>query len=394
MTKTKKAPLTKRAKVILIALVALVLVAAIVLTTVLLLLPKNPVLKYGGLTVTSEMYAFWFSITKTDMMLKYGIKSYEDTAATWDSPSDVEGKTWGELLTEEVDRSIRLRLIAAAMYDSLGLASAYSQKEIVKDYCDDMLQLKAGGDKDAYRALCEKYGTTERAIKKCAALDVKAELMYEYLALRTGGGLTNTEMHTFYVNHYDRFKVLYLNKTVRGEMVDGKREETPLTEVERANTAKWDAELEEYLGGGAKEGEMTEEIFETYLKNSHEALHAEGGYPDGLYSSRYINLRDVNVLEDKVVEELAYLKEGELLRVETEDGVRYIYGYHLLTAPYNNAAFEEFFLNFHASAAVYTLAQRASAELARVKTYEENLATDLIYRIPHNFLFDFCAVVN
>ena len=394
MTKTQKAPLTPKAKAILIATVALLLVAAIVTTTVLLLVPKNPVLSYGGLTVTSEMYNLWFSIAKTDVMAKYGLKSYEDNATTWDSPSEVEGKTWGELVTEEVDRSIRLRLVAAAMYDALGLGTARAQKEIVNAYADSVLELKAGGDKDALGALCERYGTTVRAIKRCAALDVKAELLYEYLANRTGGGLSNTEMHTFYVNNYGRFKVVYLNKTVRGEMVDGKREEVTLTEAERANTAKWDTELAAYLEGGAKEGEMTVEIFETYLKNSHEQLHAESGYPDGLYTSRYINLRDVNVLENEVVEEIGYLKEGELVRVETAGGVRYIYGYPLLTAPYNNAAFQEFFLNFHAACAAYTLANRAAAALGEVKTHEENMGTDLIYTIPLNLLLDFCAVVN
>ncbi|MBQ2718958.1 MAG: hypothetical protein IJF73_02710 [Clostridia bacterium] len=393
MSKKKASTLTPRAKAILIAAVALLLVAAIVLTTVLLLLPRDPVLSYGGITVTAEMYAFWFSIAKTDFMAKYGIKSYEDTASRWDSPSEVEGKTWGQLLTEEVDRSLRMRLIAAAMYDALGLADT-SQRAIVNDYCEEALELKAGGDKDAYRALCEKYGTTERAIKKCAAIDVKAELLYEYLSARTGEGLTNTEKHTFYVENYVRFKVLYLNSTVRGEMVNGERVETTLTEAERANVQKWDTDLSAYLLGGSKEGEMTEEIFETYLKNSHEALHASTGYPDGLYTSRYINLRDVNVLENEVVEELGYLKEGELLRVETEDGIRYLYGYHLLTAPYNAAAFEEFFLNFHASCAAYTLARRTAAELSRVKTYEENLPTDLCYRIPANLVFDYCAVVN
>ena len=70
MTKTKKAPITPKAKAILIATVALLLVAAIVTTTVLLLVPKDPVLSYGGLTVTSEMYNLWFSIAKTDVMAK------------------------------------------------------------------------------------------------------------------------------------------------------------------------------------------------------------------------------------------------------------------------------------------------------------------------------------
>ena len=295
-----------------------------------------------------------------------------------------------------MDRSIRLRLVAAAMCDSLGLASSKTQKKIVNAYLEEALELKADGDKETYRALCERYGTTERAIKKCAAIDVKAELMYEYLSLRTGGGLSNTEMHTFYVNNYVRFKVLYLNDEVRGDADEntGERVEVPLTEAERANTVKWDAELSQYLVGAAKEGELTEEAFEKYLENSHEQLHADTAYPDGLYTSRYINLRDVNVLENEVVEAIGYLKEGELLRVETENGIRYVYGYHLLTAPYNNAAFQSFFLNFHASAAAYTLANRAAEKIGDVTTHEENLATDLIYTIPCNLIFDFCALVN
>lgn len=390
---TKK-PSKTPSKKLWISLIAATLAVVLVVGLVLLLIPKNPALSFRGVTVSGEMYSFWFSIYKKEFMTRYGIRSSEDSPAKWESESEVKGKTWGELLDEEIDRAISMKLVAAVLYDELGFPTAAEQREIVKEYCDELVELLADGDDDAYRALCEKYGTTKRAIKKCAALDVKAELMYEYLAKRTDGGLTATEMNTFYVENYTRFKVVYFNNTVRGEMVNGERVETTLTEVERANVGVWDAALAEYLEGGAKEGQLTIEKFEEYLEKSHEEIHGESAYPDGLYVSPYINLRDVNVLEDEVVEELGYIKAGKLERVETDKGIRYIYGYPLLTAPYNNSYLEDFFLNFHSSCAAYTLARRALALIDEVEHHEENLTDISVTTVPLNLEMKFCAVVN
>lgn len=368
------------------------LLAIVLLAGVLILIPKNPVLRYGGVSVTDEMYAYWFSLYKEQRMIGNSIYGYQDTdPATWDAPSDVEGLTVGEKITAEIHNDIKMKLVAAVLYDKLGAKSPISQRAYVREHIREMTDYRADGSRAELKALAEKYGTTVKAIKKCAAIDLKAELYFKYLEDTSTGEMSNTEMHAFYTNNYKRFKVLYLNSEVKGTMENGQRVETPLTEAEKTARAAIDLELKTYLFNGENVGKMTAEKFDEYLKNSDEGLHAEGAYPDGLYVSRYNSLGE-GVLEDEVIEEVAYLHVNELLRVTTDKGVRYIFHYPLLTAPYNSAHLQEFFYSFTANAAAYTVAARVTAELGDVKEFPENRQDITVYTIPYNTDFEFCRI--
>ena len=340
-------------KKILLASVAVLLILALCVGLVLLFVPRDPALTFRGVSVDSEMYAFWFSMLKTDFMRRHGIRSTEDVAATWATKSDVEGKTWGQLLNEEISEAIKLRVVAAMLYDELGLQMTTSQKKSIQEYYQDMLTYVADGDKGKMETLTEKYGTSAAAIKRCAAFDLKADLLYYHLSLENGKGLTAEELISYYTKNYCRVKVVYINNDYKA-IVDesGVRVETALTELEQAANAQQKAALDAYFADEASEGvsyateDITAEIFETYLAGSDEALHSEGVYPNGLYVTRILDLVTPGLLEEKVYLEALDMKEGDLVRVETESGVRYLLGYALDTAPYNRTESEVFFSNF------------------------------------------------
>ena len=368
------------------------LLAIVILLSVLLFIPKNPVLRYGGITVTKEMYSYWFSLYKEKRMIGYGIYGYQDALpATWDAPSDTEGMTVGEEISAAIHNDIKMKLVAAVLYDKLGAKSPISQRAYVKEYIAEMLEYRADGDKAELRALAEKYGTTVKAIKKCAAIDLKAELYFKYLEDTSTGEMTNTEVNTFYINNYKRFKVLYLNKEKKGTMENGERVEVDLTEQEKAARTAIDTVLKTYLYNGENAGTMTVEKFDEYLKNSDEGLHSADAYPDGLYVSRYNSLGD-GVLEAEVIEEVGHLREGQLLRTETENGIRYIFNYPLLSAPYNSPHLEPFFTGFFANAAAYTVAARVAAKVAEVKDFPDNRKDITVYTVPYNSDFEFCRI--
>ncbi len=368
------------------------LLAIVLLLGILIFIPKNPVLRYGGITVTEEMYAYWFSLYKEQRMISYGIFGYQDALpATWDAPSEVEGMTVGEKIAAEIHNDIKMKLVAAVLYDKLGATSPISQRAYVKDYCEELLEYRADGDKAKLRALAEKYGTSIKAIKKCAAIDLKAELYFKYLEDTSTGEMTGAEVNDFYYNNYKRFKVLYLNSAVKGTMENGERVEVPLTEQEKAARTAIDRELFTYLYNGDKAGTMTVETFEEYLKNSDEGLHSEAAYPDGLYVSRYSSLGD-GVLENEVIEEVGHLRAGELLRVETENGIRYIFNYPLLSAPFNSPHLEAFFNGFFSNAAAYTVAARTGERLGDVREFPDNRKEITVYTVPYNSDFEFCKI--
>ena len=386
-------------KKILLASVAIVLILALCVGLVFLFVPRDPALTFRGVSVDGEMYAFWFSMLKTDFMRRHGLKSTEDVPAFWSKNSDVAGKSWGVLLNEEIEEAIKLRVVAALLYDELGLQMTTSQKKSIQQYYEDMLTYVADGDRAKMEELTEKYGTSAAAIKRCAAFDMKADLLYYHLSLENGSGMTAEELISYYSDNYSRVKILYINNEYKA-IVDesGVRVETPLTELEQAANAQQKAALDAYFGSAADDGvsyateAITADIFESYLSGSDEGLHAEGVYPSGLYITRKLDLITPGLLEEKVFLEAMEMKEGDFVRVETEDGVRYLFGYALDTAPYNRTESKVFFSNFFEGAASVALTKRAEGLLDEVKIHRENIAGIGVETIPCNLEFKLCSM--
>ena len=391
----------KRKKKILIASVAAVLAVALVLTLVLLLIPKSPALTYHGVSIDSEMYAFWYSMLKTEFMRSYGLSgTTHDTAAVWDSPcphEGAEGKTWGEVLDADIHRAIQLKLISAVMYDELGLEMADNQRARVESYCDDMREYVADGSSSELRSLLETYGTTPSALRRCAVIDLKSELLWYQLSLggasHMGGDdlryLSAEEIMKEYSENYRRVKIVYVNDSVYGSYVNGERIEIPLDFT--GPGAQNDDDKKE-LDGYVKNGGMTPETFDTYLKKSDEEIHAAGAYPSGIYLKMGTDLSERGFLEKAVAEALYGVEPGELVKVETSRGVRYLYGYELDNAAFLREESKAFFGSLYSDAAEGAITARAAAELSEVVEHTENYEELNVYTIPYNKGFKLCTM--
>ncbi len=392
----------KRRKKIVIASVAAVLAVALVLTLVLLLIPKSPALTYHGVSIDSEMYAFWYSVLKTEFMRSYGLSGdIYNTAEVWDQPcprEGAEGRTWGEVIHDDVHRAIKLKLISAVMYDELGLEMADNQRTIAESYCDDMREYVADGSASELRRLLAEYGSSPAALRRCAVIDLKSELLWYHLAYggsagmgeSTGGGyLTTEEIVKEYTENYYRVKIVYVNNSVYGSYVNGKREEIKLDFT--GPGAQNDTDKKE-LDGYVQNGGMTPEIFESYLSKSDEEIHASGGYPSGIYVTLGSDLSDRGFLEKAVAEAIYGVLPGQLTRVETNRGVRYIYGYELDTGAFLREESAPFFASFYQDAAEAAITARAPAELSEVTEHTENYEDLNVYTIPYNMGFKLCTM--
>ncbi len=394
------APKKKRKK-LLIASVAAVLAVALVLTLVLLLIPKSPALTYHGVSIDSEMYAFWYSMLKTEFMRSYGLSgSTHDKAAVWDAPcphEGADGKTWGEVLDADIHRAIKLKLISAVMYDELGLEMADNQRARVEAYYDDMREYVADGSASELRSLLETYGTTPSALRRCAVIDLKSELLWYQLSLggasHMGGEdlryLSAEEIMKEYTENYRRVKIVYVNDSVYGSYENGNRIEIPLDFTGPGAQNDTDKqELDAYIANG----KMTPEIFETYLKKSDEEIHAAGTYPSGIYLKIFTDLSERGFLEKAVAEVLYSVEPGELVKVETDRGVRYLYGYPLDNAAFLREESKAFFGSLYSDAAESAITARASAELSEVTEHTENYKELNVYTIPYNKDFKLCTM--
>ena len=388
----KRSPLARRIALLLAAVLLLGM-----LTPILSACSPN-VMALDGVAIDREMYAFWFSMCKTDAMRRYGIKSTQDTEAFWSSACNVEGKegkTWGEVVTEDVTRAIKQKLAAALLYDEMGLAMTKPQKNKIKSYLDDMVAYVSNGDKGDLRDELDRYSSSFAALRRCAAFDMKATLVLSYLARNGEELLTTEEKAGFYADSYYRVKIVYVNNSVYGRFEDGVRVETALSftgpgAYNDANKKLMADILDVYYDTGELPEDF-DETFEALLGRSDEEIHGEEAYPDGIYVTRTIDLSG-GLLEEEVFDAARGLKAGQLAHVTTENGERYLYGYALETAAYDNEDLAPFFSDFYENCANRALTARNLARIADVVSLPEKLTDVNIYTIHCNLDFKLCNI--
>lgn len=389
----KRNPLVKW---VALALAVVLLVGVLV---VVLAFQRPAALSLDGVKIDREMYAFWFSMSKTDMMRRYGIRSDQDNEAFWSKPCTVEGKegqTWGEFITAEVHRAIKTKLASALLYDEMGLSMTSPQKKKIRNYLDDMIEYVADGDKGELKEQLKGYGSSFGALRRCAAFDMRAELVLSYLTRNGKTELTSEEKAGFYNDNYYRVKILYINKEVYGAFENGVRVEKPLSFVgPGARNDQDKAELAEIFEAYVKAGNLPEDFsakFDEYLGRSDEELHGTAAYPDGLYVTRSVNLANAGLLEPEVFEAARGLLPGQIEHVETENGDRYIYSYTLETAAYDDEKLSPFFSDFYSRAASRALTARSLARIGDVVEYLEEYEDITVYTVPCNLDFKLCTM--
>ena len=389
-------------KKLLIASVAILLAAALIVGLVLLLIPRTPALSYHGVTVDDEMYAFWYAMLKTEFMRAYRLSGDEhDKAEVWDLPCPREGangRTWGEVLDDDIRRAIKLKLVSAVMYDELGLEMAENQRARVESYYDDMREYVADGSSATLRELLEEHRTTASALRRCAVFDLKSELLWYQLSLGGAQGLDDNwergpyldadELMAEYEN-YHCVKIVYINNEVYGDYINGSRVEIPLEfDGPGAQNDTDRLELDAYIENNAKG--LTPEKFAEYIRRSDEAIHGEGAYPSGIYFTDRSDL--TGLLETAVADAVHTVGIGDLARVETPRGVRYIYGCEKETGAYLRPESAVFFTSFFSDAAEAAITARAAAVLDEVVEYTENTEELNVYTIPYNKKFKLCTM--
>ena len=413
---TKRSPLIRRLSLL---LAAILMLGAL---TPMLTACTRDALTLDGVSIDCEMYAFWFSMSKTDIMRRYGIKSTQDNEAFWSSPcprEGKEGKSWGEVVNEEVHRAIKLKLAAALLYDELGLSMTKGQKNKVKGYLDEMVTYVANGNKGDLKEELALYGSSFGALRRCAAFDLKAELVLSYMARNGKDILTSEEKASFYQDSYFRVKILYINDKsgVYGKIVNGVRVEEPLSmsgpgAYNDADKAYLAEVLDEYYDTG-KLPENFSEKFDELLARSDEEIHGEGAYPKGIYVTNTVDLYEGGLLEEAVYEAVFGLTPGQLYHVSAETpvlgpdgkedpvdeakrlalgGERYIYSYPLETAAYDDTTLAEFFGDFYSRAASRALSARSLSRIGEVEELSDNYKDITVYTVPCNLDFKLCTM--
>ncbi|MBR2339720.1 MAG: hypothetical protein IKA74_02685 [Clostridia bacterium] len=331
--------LSKKAKIIITSAVCVTVVVAVILCAVILSSNKRTVMKYGSYRVTEDMYEFWMSEYKRDILKSF--KGAKDTDEFWDSIS-ASGKTHEQYFTDMIDYYIMQKLVASAVFDSQGYTLSNEARQEIANTLSDICEYVADGDEDKFNEIAGQYGIDYDGYKNLLIYDYRLTYLWSIMYGSGTTGLSTTELDEFYNETYDRVKIVVIY-TER----DFKRDTDASPLLDKNGQYQWEkytpdekAEklaLVETMKGEIASGSMSEEKFTSYWENENRDV-TSGKYQDGYYMSKY------SVYDSQVIKKSAELSVGEIGVVELDDengSVMFIKRYENKPHAYADALYSE-----------------------------------------------------
>ncbi len=329
----------------------------------------DAVMSYEGIEINEEMYCFWFSYYKMQLMSAYGIKGTSDTPELWQTEIE-NGVTYGEYFTKIIDDRIKTKIVTSYMYDSLGASLPDYGVEEINDYLEATLDYVADGDKKELDRIAKKYHTSYDAIKRVASFDYKAELLFKLL-YGDGSYATEEQKDNYYKENYARVKVIFLNTKTKTVEKDGKSYTVELTQEEIADKLTLAANVESRL----KSGEALETLMSIYSDDT-----ASTYYENGFYLSK-----NTDYPIPEVVTSSLSLPVGEWTRIESGYGIHFIARYPLDEKGYESKDNSDWFDSFDADVAMTEFDKTVLSLIDEVKVNEKNKSKWTIENIKYNY---------
>ncbi len=353
-TKEKKPRKIKRG--LFLGIVAAAVAVAILLTALILAFTASPaVYRFGGATLREDAFSYWFSCLKYEYLVHYRDLEIEDSAAGWQEKGE-DGRTYEARFFEMISEEIRLRFIAASLFDSQGYTLTDSDYESLDALLSDF-EAESYGEVP-FDALKQDYGVKKKAVKQVALYEQKYAALYR--ALFSDASAIYSESYQealadFYKSNYGRYNMIYITDKVDGERI---------------------AALENALFGGPAADKtvstgVSEEAF-TALEKEY-SVEGEGitsgKHPNGIYLYAYKSYEGFFSEELFSAFRLADTV-GKVVKVRDakNEGSYYVMRYALDDAPYlsEDERVTAWFNDLPSYAGVYLYRSLLEKELARV----------------------------
>ena len=321
MTEKKKArtPLSRRG---IFGLVAALLAAAILLTSLVLALTASPtVYRFGGASLHEDAFSYWFSCLKYEYLVHYRDLNIEDTAEGW-AKTDKDGRTYDERFTEMISKEIRMRFIAASLFDSQGYRLSYGDYGALDALIADFDTESYG--ETPFHVLKERYGVKKKAVKQVALYEQKYEALYRALFSDANAIYSDSykdALDAFYRDNYGRYNMIYVKDTVGEER------------IEALENALFGAAAPDKTVASLVTEERFTELEKEYSKEGEGVT--SGKHPNGIYLYAYKNYEGFFTEELFSAFRLA-AEVGSVAKVRDADdkGSYYVMRYALDDAPY------------------------------------------------------------
>jgi hypothetical protein len=331
---------------------------AVLLTALALLLslsliacpyPYETVMQYKDTNLPEDVYHYWLSCYRAQFWGR------EDTAAT---------------LREQADLNIRKSLIAAGIFDALGLSlNTVAERQIAAAM--ERLVASAGGTREDLDTLAAAYGIGYDGLKIAVTYEQKAAALRQYL-FGEGGvySVSESEKSDFYKENYARVQMIYIPYVNFVLDDDGNRVFNPQTgsyEYESKSGAEIAAQKEKAAAvrAAAADG-MDEKEFLDLMKLYNEDKSAES-YPNGYYFTRLAT--DTSYIQD-LPAAATDMKIGEMREVKSEYGVHFLLRLAPEDGGYSKAENADFFENFDTFVMEQAFFTVISSELKNVTAHE------------------------
>lgn len=311
-----------RKRSFLIGAVAAVVALALLVTALVLAFTAAPaVYRLGGATLREDVYSYWFSCMKYVNLVRYRDLMIEDSAQGWAKIGE-DGRSYEEMFYELIDEEIRLRFVAASLFDSQGYTLSRADYEALDTVIADLET--EGFGVVPFDILKENFGVGKNAVKQTALYEQKYIAFYKQL-FSSPSAIYSVDyrdaLKTFYETYYYRFNMIYLPDSVGVETVAAL--ENALWKTGNVGVSAVTGVTEEEFT--ALEKEYTDENFKV----------TSGNYPNGIYlyaGESYANSFSAELLS-------AFGEANEIGKVvkkrnAADNGSYYVMRYALDDAPY------------------------------------------------------------
>ncbi len=289
--------------------------------------PYETVMQYKSTNLPEDVYRFWLSCYR---------------AQFWDRETDDNLAT----LRDEADINIRKSLIAAGIFDSLGLSlNAVAEHQIAAAM--ERLLASAGGTREELEALSAPYGIGYDGLKIAITYEQKAAALRDYL-FGTNGAYTVTaeDREDYYQENYTRVRVLTVLKVDFLLDGDGERIYDPRTQSYLYTALSGDALAAKQEKISAIEKALTYEMTDTAflsLMEQYDEDEAREKYPLGYYFTPGESYAGYIA---EIPAAAFSMGEGSTRRVDSEWGVHFLYCLPCDTGGYAKEENADFFGNF------------------------------------------------
>ncbi len=334
------------------------------------------VMTCGEHSVSEDEFKYYLATYKGKFATVYS--DFSDTEAFYNSEFS-DGRTVEDYLFDTVVESVKMTLVANALFDEYNLQLSESTEEMIDEYIDSMIEDMAGGDKKALNKTLSEYGINLTVLREIYLRDERTASLLDFLYGDDGEiGVTDADRTDYLTENYVRVRHIYVNNKFKysadenGYLIytdEGYAKTDPLTEEETAAKNALIAAIEEAISDG---GDF-DEIYEGLSEDKH--------YENGYYLTRKTDF------VDDVVKTAFELEIGEYARIDSAYGVHYIMRLEMDSSPWSDTNNEDFFGDFEATVATELFTEMIKSRLGDVECSEDALDGFSISESPINYKY-------